>query len=80
MIVAAFHRAWRDPILILSACEKGFFVYLVVANVTLPYARGLRVAAAMDATIFLYTVVYFVVCGFRSCRGPSETFRGDRGT
>ena len=66
MIVAAFYRAWRDPILIFSACEKSFIVYLVMANVTRPYARGLWAGAAMDATVVLYTVIYFLICGLRN--------------
>jgi hypothetical protein len=32
MVVAAFYRAWRNPVLIFSACEKGFVVYLIVIN------------------------------------------------
>ncbi len=66
MIVAAFHTAWRNPVLIFSASEKGFIVYLVATNFSRPYARGLWAGAAMDATIVLYTIVYFIVSGFRN--------------
>jgi hypothetical protein len=66
MIVAAFSRAWRNPILIFSACEKGFIVYLVGTNFSQPYARGLWAGAAMDATVVLYTIVYFLAGGFRN--------------
>lgn len=66
MMVAAFRAEWRQPVLIYCVCEKGFIVYLVVTNITRPYARGLRAGAAMDATVVLYTIVYFVVCGFRT--------------
>ncbi len=66
MIVAAFFRAWRNPILIFSACEKGFIVYLVGTNFSQPYARGFWAGAAMDATIVLYTIGYFLVGGFRN--------------
>ena len=66
MVVAAFYRAWRNPVLIFSACEKGFVVYLIVINFSQPYARGLWAGAAMDATVVLYTIVYFLVCGFRN--------------
>ena len=59
MIVAAFGAHWRIPVLIFSACEKAFFVYLVATNITQPYARGLWVGAAMDATVVLYTIGYF---------------------
>ena len=65
MIIAAFSAAWRTPILIFSALEKGFIVYLVLANLSHPYTRGLWAGAAMDATVVLYTVCYFLVGGFR---------------
>jgi len=60
MIVAAYSLAWRDPILIYSALEKAFIVYLVMANVRRPYSRGFWAGAAMDATVVLYTIVYFL--------------------
>jgi hypothetical protein len=66
MIIAAFYKAWRNPILIFSASEKGFIVYLVATNFSRPYARGLWAGAAMDATVVLYTIFYFIVCGFRN--------------
>ncbi len=59
MIVVAFRADWRKPILIFSACEKTSFVYLVATNVSRPYARGLWAGAVMDATVLLYTIVYF---------------------
>lgn len=40
MIVAAYSTAWRNPILIFSACEKAFIVYLALANARQPYSRG----------------------------------------
>lgn len=64
MVIAAFRADMRTSVLIFSACEKVFFVYLVATNLGQPYARGFWVAAAMDATIALYTIVYFVVRGF----------------
>jgi hypothetical protein len=69
MIVAAYSTAWRDPILIYSALEKAFFVYLVMANVRRPYSRGFWAGAAMDATVVLYTIVYFVF-GLMNQRRP----------
>src|ERR1039458_3982602 len=54
MIVAAFRADWRRPILIYSAFEKAFLVYLVATNVTRPYARGFWFGAGMDATVVLY--------------------------
>lgn len=65
MIVAAFKVEWRNPILIYSALEKTFLVYLVVANGNHPYAKGLKVPGTMDATVVLYTIVYFAVYGFK---------------
>jgi hypothetical protein len=64
MVVAAFRVEWRNPILIYSAFEKTFMVYVVVANRSQAYAQGFKAAAAMDATVVLYTIVYFAVCGF----------------
>jgi len=66
MIVAAYRADWREPILILSALEKAFIVYLVVANGSRPHAQGLRPGAAMDATVVLYTIVYFAVYGIKA--------------
>lgn len=66
MIVAAFRADWRTPILIFSAFEKAFLVYLVVTNVNRPYARSLWFGAGMDATVVLYAIAYFWVCGFKT--------------
>jgi len=66
MVIAAFRADVRTPVLIFSACEKAFFVYLVATNLGQPYARGFWVGAAMDATVVLYTVLYFAVCGFHA--------------
>jgi hypothetical protein len=73
MVVAAFRAEWRKPILIYSAFEKTFMVYLVVANRSQVYAQGFKVAAAMDATVVLYTIAYFA----SSCLTPLEKRRPD---
>jgi len=65
MIAAAFKAEWRTPILIYSALEKAFMVYLVAANIGHPYSEGFRIGATMDAAVVLYTIVYFAVFGFR---------------
>jgi hypothetical protein len=70
MIVAAYRAHWRKPILIYSGFEKSFMVYLVVANMSHPYSQGFWAGAGMDATVVLYTIVYFAVCGFKT---PSST-------
>ncbi|MFZ0518999.1 MAG: hypothetical protein WAM20_18265 [Acidobacteriaceae bacterium] len=64
MIAAAFKVAWRTPILLYSLLEKAFLVYLILANRSHAYSHGFRMAAAMDATVVLYTIVYFAVFGF----------------
>lgn len=64
MIVAAFSVEWRTPILIYSLLEKAFVVYLVLANRGQSYSQGFKWGAAMDATVVLYTIVYFAVVGF----------------
>ena len=64
MIAAAFKVEWRTPILLYSLLEKAFMVYLVVANGSHSYSQGFKAGAAMDATVVLYTIVYFLVFGF----------------
>jgi hypothetical protein len=64
MIVAALKVEWRTPILVYSLVEKAFMVYLVLANRSHSYSQGFKVGAAMDATVVLYTIVYFAVFGF----------------
>ena len=71
MIVAAFQAEWRKPILIYSACEKAFMVYLVGANAGRPYSEGFRLGAMMDATVVPYTIAYFAMFGFGT---PSSSF------
>ena len=39
----AFRAGWRKPILIYSAIEKPFIVYLVVADGGYSYAEGFRI-------------------------------------
>lgn len=64
MTAAAFRPAWRTPILLYSALEKAFMVYLVLANISRPYSEGFWTAAVADGTVVLYTIAYFAVCGF----------------
>ncbi|MGA8675335.1 MAG: hypothetical protein WB621_08995 [Candidatus Acidiferrales bacterium] len=66
MIVAAFREDWRQPVLILCCCEKAFVVYLVIVNARYPYSHGLRMGAARDATVALYTIGYFAFGGSRT--------------
>jgi hypothetical protein len=64
MIVAALRVEWRKPILIYSLFEKAFMVYLVLANGSHSFSQGFKVGAAMDATVVLYTILYFSVFRF----------------
>ena len=66
MIVAAFRAERRTPILIYSTLEQSLMVSTVLANASRPYAEGVWLGAAMDATVALYTTAYFVVCGFET--------------
>jgi|SRR5258708_4304182 len=66
MVAAAFKVEWRNPILIYSAIEKTFMVYVVLANGSHSYAQGFKVGAVMDATVVLYTIAYFAVYGFKT--------------
>jgi hypothetical protein len=63
MIIAAYRKDWRKPILIYSGFEKSFMVYLVATNISQPFSQGFWIGAGMDATVVLYTVVYFAVYG-----------------
>ena len=65
MIVAAFRSDWRNPILVYSAIEKTFMVYLVATNIGRAYSEGFLLGAIMDATVVVYTIAYFGFYGFR---------------
>ena len=75
MMGAAMIRSWRVPILTFSALEKSFMVYLVFSNAHQSFADGFWIPCAADATIVLYSVTYFAVCGFSATaleeRSPS---------
>ena len=72
MIAAAIRPEWRTPILMYSALEKAFMVYLVLANSSRPYSQGFWSAATVDATIVVYTIAYFAVCGFGTPAFPAS--------
>ena len=59
MVWAAFKESWRLPIMIYSALEKAFMVFLAVSNMNYSYAEGFFVPATMDAIIVLYSIFYF---------------------
>jgi hypothetical protein len=60
MVLAAFKESWRLPIMIYSALEKAFMVYLIVVNGSHPYSEGFYIPATMDAIIVIYSVLYFL--------------------
>lgn len=66
MMAAAVIPAWRPPILLYSALEKAFMVWLVLSSAAHSYAAGFWLPAAVDATVVVYTIAYFRCCGFRS--------------
>jgi hypothetical protein len=59
MIIAAFKVSWRMPILIYSAIEKAFMVFLCLFNSSRPFVAGFAGAAVMDAIIVIYLLLYF---------------------
>ncbi len=72
MMAAAMVPQWRVPILLYSAVEKSFMVWLVLSNVGYSFVNGFWVPFALDATVVLYTVGYFLTFGFRSPATDAE--------
>jgi hypothetical protein len=64
MMGAGIFPAWRLPIGVYSAFEKAFMVWLVLANARQPFVAGFWVPFALDLTVVVYTVGYFMACGF----------------
>jgi hypothetical protein len=59
MVAAAFKPAWVYPVMIYAALEKAFMVYLAVSNSSQSFSEGFWIPATMDATIVLYSLLYF---------------------
>ncbi len=59
MVVAAFKESWRFPIMLYSALEKAFMVFLAFSNLNYSYSQGFLVPATMDAIIVIYSIIYF---------------------
>jgi uncharacterized membrane protein YozB (DUF420 family) len=59
MIISAFKIAWRIPVLLYSAIEKAFMVFLYIFNASRPFSAGFQGAAIMDGIIFIYLLLYF---------------------
>ncbi len=68
-MLAALVPQWRVPIVLYSALEKSFMVWLVLSNVQNSFANGFWIPFVLDSTVVIYTIGYFAVCGFR----PSST-------
>jgi len=66
MMLAALVPQWRVPILLYSALEKSCMVWLVLSNAQQSFASGFWVPCAVDSTVVLYTIGYFLACGFRN--------------
>jgi hypothetical protein len=66
MMAAAVVPKWRVPIFLYSAIEKSFMVWLVLSNVQYSFVSGFWVPFALDATVVLYTIGFFLTFGFRS--------------
>lgn len=66
MMGAAVFPEWRFPIGIYSLVEKAFMVWLVLANASQPFATGFWIPFALDLTVVVYTIGYFVFCGIES--------------
>ncbi len=59
MVVAAFKESWRFPIMLYSALEKAFMVFLAFSNLNYSYSQGFLAPATMDAIIVIYSIFYF---------------------
>jgi uncharacterized membrane protein HdeD (DUF308 family) len=59
MIISAFRVSWRMPVLIYSAIEKTFLIFLYLLNISHPFSTGFYVAAVVDAIIVIYLLLYF---------------------
>ncbi|MBL8816179.1 MAG: hypothetical protein JNL58_09125 [Planctomyces sp.] len=72
MMLAAMVPQWRVPILMYSALEKSFMVWLVLSNAQQPFVSGFWVPFAIDSTVVIYTVGYFLSVGFRDPETPAR--------
>ena len=59
MIISAFRVGWRMPVLLYSAIEKAFMVFLCLFNAGRPFSAGFQGAAIMDGVIVIYLLLYF---------------------
>ena len=64
MMAAAIYPRWRAPIALYSLLEKAFMVAVVLVNAGQPHVAGFWIPFALDLVVVVYTVGYFVSCGF----------------
>jgi hypothetical protein len=73
MMGAAIVPQWRVPILIFSGFEKAFMVFLVLSNVQFAFVKGFWLPFALDSTVVIYTLGYFLSGGFRAPKPVAGT-------
>ena len=66
MMLAALVPQWRVPILLFSALEKSFMVWFVLSNAQQSFVSGFWIPFAIDSTVVIYTIGYFLTFGFRN--------------
>ena len=65
MMLAALVPQWRVPILLYSAFEKAFMVWLVLSNAQSSFVSGFWIPFVLDSTVVIYTIGYVLTLGFR---------------
>jgi hypothetical protein len=75
MMGAAIFPSWHFPIALYSAIEKAFMVWLVLSNAREPFSAGFWIPFVVDITVVIYTIGYFVFCGFEHPLGDQADRR-----
>jgi hypothetical protein len=60
MVAAAFHPWLRFETILFSTVEKAFMVYLFLSNLSQAWAMGYLFMFLVDATIVVYSILYFI--------------------
>ena len=61
LMVAAAFRPWlRFETILFSTVEKAFMVYLFLSNLSQAWAMGYLFMFLVDATIVVYSILYFI--------------------
>lgn len=74
MMAAAVIPEWRVPIALYSLVEKAFMVWLVLFNAKQPFVTGFWLPFAIDLTVVVYTIGFFMSRGTGSSlrSGPNR--------